>query len=157
MRTIPDLLAEQPFFAGFGAEELELVAGCAVNLRVDAGRYLFREGDPADRFFLLRHGRVALEVGSPHGRLVVETLDEGDVVGWSWLVPPYRYFFDARAVQPTTAVVFDGACLRDKCEADARLGYALLRRVSEVMLSRLQATRVRLFDLYGAPGAVGSS
>ena len=156
MRTIDELLAEHPFFAGFGEADLRLIAGCAVNIHVDAGRYLFREGDAADRFFLLRHGRVALEMPTPHGSLTVETVEDDDVLGWSWLVPPYRYVFDARAISSTTAVSIDGACLRGKCEDDSRLGYALLHRVSEVMLSRLQATRVRLLDVYGVPGAAAT-
>ena len=154
MRSTTDLLAENPFFAGFSAADLELVAGCATDVGFGAGEYLFSEGDPADRFFIIRHGRVSLEVPSPYGGgLVVETIEDGEVLGWSWLVPPFRYFFDARAVLPTSAVALNGACVRGKCDADPRLGYALFTRVAEVMLERLQATRVRMLDLYGAPGA----
>jgi CRP/FNR family transcriptional regulator, cyclic AMP receptor protein len=150
MRTIEQLLSEHPFFAGLPPEYLTLMAGCAVNTHLQPGEFLFRDGQAADRFFVLRHGRVAIEVHDPAGGgIVVDTVDDGDVVGWSWLVPPYRWVFDARAVESTSAVSFDGACLRGKCEDDPRLGYLLLQRVSTVMFSRLEAARVRLLDLYG--------
>jgi CRP-like cAMP-binding protein len=113
---------------------------------------LFREGDPADAFYVVRRGRVALELFVPNrGALTVETIEPGEVVGWSWLFPPYRWHFDGRAVEPVRAIAVDGACLRGKCNADPALGYELMRRFSQVMLERLQATRLRLADLYGAP------
>jgi CRP-like cAMP-binding protein len=151
MRTIEELLADQPFFAGLDQDALALVAGCATNVNIAAGEFLFREGEPAERFFLVRRGRVAVEVHAPAaGTVVIDTADAGDVVGWSWLVPPYRWLFDARAVEPTGALAFDGVCLRGKCAADPRLGYTLMQRVSQVMFQRLTAARVRLLDLYGA-------
>jgi CRP-like cAMP-binding protein len=152
MRSIDQLLREQPFFASLDDDALALIAGCAVNRHARAGAYLFRDGEPADTFFLIRHGRVALETHTPTGgSVVIETLDAGEVLGWSWIVPPYRWQFDARAVDDTSIVVFDGACLRGKCDDDPRLGYALMQQVAQVMLARLQATRVRLLDLYGVP------
>ena len=156
MRALEDLMAEQEFFAGLDREALALLAGCAQNGHAREGEVLFREGDAADRFYLVRRGRVALELGSP-GRepLVVETVEAGQVVGWSWLVPPYRWSCDGVAAEDTSLVVLDGACLRGKCDVDPRLGYALLNRVTHVMLERLQATRVRLLDVYGSPRAVG--
>jgi CRP-like cAMP-binding protein len=154
MRTMDQLLSEHPFFAGLGDEALTLLAGCARNVHVDADEYLFHEGDEAREFFLVRHGRVALEVHAPGpGRLVIETVDDGDVLGWSWLVAPHRMFTDARAVVPSSVTVLDGTCLREKCEADPALGYLVLQRVAGVMYQRLQAARVRLLDLYGASRA----
>ncbi len=150
MKSLQELLREHPFFAGVDELTLSMLVGCARNVHFRAGEYLFREGDAADRFFVLRHGRVALDVHVP-GRpeQVVDTVDEGDVVGWSWLVPPYRWFFDARAVQEVSAVVVDAACLRTKCEEDPALGYAMMQRVAQVMYHRLQSARVRMLDLYG--------
>jgi CRP-like cAMP-binding protein len=111
---------------------------------------LLREGDPADRFFLIRRGTVALEVSAPgRGALTIETLDDGDPVGWSWLFAPYRWQFDARTVGPCELVAFDGACLRGKCEEDHELGYQLMRRFAANVVSRLQATRLQLLDVYG--------
>jgi len=158
MRTIEQYLPDHPFFEGLDAPTLALVAGCATNISVAAGQYLCREGDPADRFFVVRRGRVAIEVHGPtSGTLVLDTADEGDVVGWSWLVPPYRSTFDARAAEATGVVAFDGACLRGKCEQDPRLGYELMQRVTQVMNERLVAAQVRLLDLYGARGATSAA
>ena len=158
MRTIEQYLPDHPFFGGLDAPTLALVAGCATNISIAAGQYLCREGDPADRFFVVRRGRVAIEVHGPStGTLVLDTADEGDVVGWSWLVPPYRSSFDARAAEATGVVAFDGACLRGKCEQDPRLGYELMQRVSKVMNGRLVAAQVRLLDLYGTRGATDAA
>jgi CRP-like cAMP-binding protein len=153
MRTIDDLLHEHPFFAGLDTETLQLLAGCAANRHARAGQYLYREGEPADVFYVIRHGLVAIEtqpaVGGP---VVIETVDDGQVLGWSWLIPPYQWLFDARAVESTSTVVFDGACLRGKCDDDPHLGYDLMQRVAQVMYGRLQAARIRLLDLYAVPG-----
>ncbi len=151
MKTLEELLAEHPFFRGMRTEYLRLFAGCASNVRFAEGAYLFREGEPADRFFLIRHGRVALELQSPQGVAVIQTLSDGDVVGWSWMVPPYRWAFDARALGLVRAVSFDAACLRRKAEEDPALGYELLKRLVPVIVERLQATRLQLLDLYGEP------
>ena len=149
--TMEELLAAHPFFAGLGDGAIQLIAGCASNVHFGAGEYIFGAGEAASRFYVIRHGRVALEIHSPtRGPLVIETMEEGEVLGWSWLVSPYRYFADARAVTPVSATALDGTCLRGKCEADAELGYALLKRVTDVMYQRLQSTRVRLLDLYGS-------
>jgi CRP-like cAMP-binding protein len=136
------------------AEQLELIAGCARNRVFAAGEQLMREGEPADDFYVIRRGDVALETYVPQrGALTIETLHDGDLVGWSWLVPPYRTTFDARALVETHAVSFDGACLRGKCEADHDLGYELMTRFTAVIVERLQATRLRLLDVYGHVGA----
>jgi len=150
MKTLDALVAESPVFAGLSQPYLELIAGCAQNTGFEAGEYLFREGDQADTFYLLRHGRVKLEIQvAGRGALTVETVDAGDVVGWSWLFPPYRWHFDARALDVVRAVAFDGACLRGKCDQDHTLGYELLGRFSPVMLHRLQSTQMQLIDVYG--------
>jgi CRP/FNR family cyclic AMP-dependent transcriptional regulator len=152
MRSIEQLVAELPTFAGLEPGQLELIAGCGANRVFEAGEHLAREGDPADAFFVVRHGRVALEVAAPgRGALMISTLGEGAVVGWSWLFPPHRWSFDARALEQTRTVAFDGACLRGKCEADKALGYELMQRFAAVMLDRLQATRLQLLDVYGEP------
>ena len=150
METIEDLLVSHPFFAGLSPSTVELIAGCASNVHFAEGARIFGQGEPANVFYVIRHGRVALEVHSPaKGPLIIDTMDEGEVLGWSWLVPPYLNFADARAVTPVSATALDGACLRGKCEADPVLGYALLKRVTAVMYKRLQSTRIRLLDLYG--------
>lgn len=149
MQTIAEYLPEHPFFAGLDPAALELAAGCAVNVHFRPGEFLFHEGDPADTFYVLRHGRVSLQMRTPTRDVVLDTAQDGDVVGWSWLIPPYSWSFDARATEETSAIAFDGVCLRGKCESDATLGYALLQRVVRVMSGRLHSARVRLLDLYG--------
>ena len=152
MRTtsLSGLLREQPLFADLDDAYVELVAGCGTNVRFAAGDTVFAEGATADHFYLVRTGRVAIETSVPgRGAIVIETVTAGEVVGWSWLLPPYRWHFDGRCVEPTAAVRFDGACLRAKLGADPALGYELMRRFAELIVERLQATRFRLLDLYG--------
>jgi len=150
VQTLDELISNSPVFAGLEAAQLELISGCAVNEHFPAGSYLFHEGRPADRFYLIREGAIALEVNVPgHGSHVLETLGEGEVVGWSWLFEPYRWQFDGRAVSSTGVIGFDGACLRGKCDSDHELGYELMRRFAASMLARLQATRLQLLDVYG--------
>lgn len=151
MQTIEQYLHEHPFFDGLDEQTLATVAGCARNVRLREGDLLLRAGFPADTFYAVRHGRVAIEVRGHGSRpVVLESVHDGEIVGWSWLVPPHRAKFDARASVDTSVVAFDAACLRGKCEADPVLGYALLTRVAQVMDRRLQSARVRLLDVYGA-------
>ena len=140
------------FFAGLEAELGPLVAGCARNHRFDPGQYLAHEGDPANEFYLIRHGKVALEILPPgQDPIVFATEGEGDIVGTSWLVPPYRWRFDARAVEMTRAIGINATCIRDKCEADPRLGYALMKRIAPILAERLNQTRLQILDVYGKP------
>lgn len=119
MHAMAEIRSDSPFFAGLDDEAMALVAGCATNVHLAADEFLFREGQPAERFFLVRCGRVALEVNAPgQGRVVLDTVDDGDVAGWSWLVPPYQGVTDARAVVATSAAAIDGASLRGKRDRD---------------------------------------
>lgn len=152
MRTIEELLNDSPFFHDLPPAVLAHVAGCAQTARFEGGETLFRAGQQADTFYLVRHGRVAVELHNPsRGTITLDTVHDGEIVGWSWLVPPYLWTFDARAAESTSAVAFDGACLRGKCDADPALGYVLMQRVAQVMYERMQAARVQLLDMYGAP------
>jgi CRP/FNR family transcriptional regulator, cyclic AMP receptor protein len=151
IQSIDDVLATLPTFAGLEPDQLELIAGCGQNTGFEAGEYMAREGTAAETFFVVRHGHVALELPGAARSLRIATLGEGAVVGWSWLLPPYRWSFDALAVEPVRAIVFDGACLRGKCDADPALGYALMQRFAGIILDRLQATRLQLLDVYGSP------
>lgn len=153
-RPIAQLLGETPLFAGLEPDQLELIAGCGRLAAFEAGEELFSEGRPADVFYLVRHGRIALELSAPgRGAMTISTHGPGEVVGWSWLFEPYRWHFDGRALERGSAIVFDGACLRGKAEADHDLGYELLRRFAAQMLARLQATRLQLLDVYGRADA----
>jgi CRP-like cAMP-binding protein len=149
-QTLEPLLRGHKFFAGLDSDYLTLLTGCASNVVFAADSFLFREGEPAETFYLIRDGKVALEIAAPgRGALVVQTLGPGDVAGFSWLFDPHRWEFDGRAVEQVLAVQMDGACLRGKCDADPRLGYELMQRFAGLMTSRLQATRLQLLDVYG--------
>lgn len=149
-RQLESMLEDIPLFEGLGSEALTLLAGCAGNVRFDEGASLIQRGDPADVFYLIRHGSVALETYVPgRGSVMIETLEAGEVLGWSWLFPPYRWHLDARALTLVRATGFDGACLRGKCENDPALGYELMSRFAQVLIDRLQWTRLRLLDVYG--------
>ena len=152
--SIDKLLEQIPVFEGLSQEHLELIGGCAANVRFDEGQMLFNEGDHADRFFVVRHGLVAIELYSPQrAKVTIETVRDNGVVGWSWLIPPYRWHFDARAVESTRAVSLDAECLRGKCEEDTKLGYDLMQRFAQVMTKRLQNASMQLLDVYGRGSA----
>lgn len=150
METIEAVLRDVPLFEGLTQEELQLLAGCASNVRFDEGERIFRDGDPADTFYVVRHGAVALEMFVPaRGAVTIETIEAGEVLGWSWLFAPYRWQFDAVALTRVRATGFDGSCLRGKCEADPKLGYDLMSRFAQLLIERLQWMRIRLLDVYG--------
>ncbi len=150
MQTLEAILAVHPFFEGLEPKYLQFITGCASNVRFDAGAYIFREGEAASHFYIIRQGKVALETfAAQRGPITIETIEAGEVLGWSWLFPPYRWHFGARVVEPTRAIALDGVCLRTKGEADHDLGYELVKRVAQIMMQRLQATRLQLLDVYG--------
>jgi len=149
IQSLESLLAGHRFFEGLDRRYISLIAGCGTNVHFEAGQYVFHEGEPADRFYVIRQGKVALETFIPErGPYVIETIGTGDVLGWSWLFPPYRWYFDARALELMRAVALDGECLRGKCEVDYRFGYELTSRFAEIIVERLRATRLQLLDVY---------
>jgi CRP-like cAMP-binding protein len=149
-KDLERILAEHPLLRGCQQKYIQLLVGCASNVRFSAGETILRQGEEANLLYLIRQGKVALEIpDSGRGPIIVQTLGEGDVLGWSWAIAPYRWHFNARAFELTRAVALDGKCLRDKCELDHDLGYEVMRRVTHVMEHRLQATRLQLLDVYG--------
>jgi CRP/FNR family transcriptional regulator, cyclic AMP receptor protein len=150
MESMSDLISNSPLFAGLDASAIELAAGCATNVAFESGTRLLSEGEDAETFYLVRRGHVAIQVRRPSGKpIVVETLGPGKILGLSWLVPPYRWHFDAVATEAVGAIAIDGLCLRGKADADPAFGYSILQRIAQVLLERLQATRTRLLDVYG--------
>lgn len=151
MEGLERIVREHPFFTGLSEPFVTLVSGCAKNVRFEAGQYLFHEEGPADEFYLVRHGRVALMITIPgRGAITVHTVTEGELAGVSWLVPPYRWTYDAKALELTRAISIDAKCLRQKCEADHDLGYDMMKRFMPVLVERLQAARLQMLDVYGA-------
>jgi CRP/FNR family cyclic AMP-dependent transcriptional regulator len=151
MQLNPELLAAQPFFKGLSASHIELLARNAMSVEFKTDEYIFEEGSPANRFYILLSGEVALESPCPkcddeRGPVLIETVGAGSVLGWSWLFPPYYSHFNARAVSPVKTLFFYGTRLREQCENDHELGYELMKRVAAVFIERLQATRIKLSE-----------
>ena len=150
MKTLDEIISEHQFFKDMQPEYIQLIAGCASNVIFNAGDYVFRQGENADHFYIIRHGAVAIEAHDLRkGPMNIQTVVENDVLGWSWLFPPYRWHYDARAMTLVRATAFDGKCLRDKCDADHNLGYDLMKRFAAIIVDRLQATRMQVMDIYG--------
>ena len=145
-------LAKHPWIAGMSSDEVRLLAEHAEEVRHPARKRIFAEGDPADRFWLIWSGRVALDLAVPgRGTVLIETLSAGDILGWSWLFPPYRWRFGAVAVSEVRAAEISATAIRAHCDADSAFCADIFRRVSVTAVDRLQATRLRLLDLYGTP------
>ena len=139
------LIAQQPFFKGLNAHQLQLLSDSAMEMQFVAGQMLFEEGSPANRFFLVLEGKVALESeAKEHGTIRICTLGPGDDLGWSWLFPPYYLHFSARALEPTRTIFFYGTRLREQCEQDHELGYQLMKRVAEAAVQNLHSMQQRL-------------
>jgi CRP/FNR family transcriptional regulator, cyclic AMP receptor protein len=149
--TPAELFAAHPFAVGMEEAQLRRVADCIKEVaEFPADQVIFRSGGVARSLYLIRRGDVALEVVAPGGGTrIVSTLHGGDALGWSWMFPPYRWAFDARAMAPTEAIVIDGEKLRQCAAADHELGYQVVWRVAREMADRLQATRLQLLDVYG--------
>lgn len=151
METLERLLREHPFLQGMDERMIAVLVGCASNVRFEAGDYVAREGEEATKWYLVRSGQVVLEAHVPGlGAAPVGTLGENDAIGWSWIMPPYLWHFDARVVQATRAVALEGVCLRQKCDADRDLGYELMKRFLYVVQQRLVWSRLQLIDMYKA-------
>ncbi len=150
MQTFEPYLVEHPFLKGLDQRHLNIIVGCASNVSFDAEQYILHEGEEATNFYIIIQGKVALEIfTSDRGPITIQTIEEGDVLGWSWLIPPYHWHYDARAIEPTSVIALDAIRLRTKCEEDHDLGYELLKRFAHVITKRLEATRLQLVDVYG--------
>ncbi|NJO06211.1 MAG: cyclic nucleotide-binding domain-containing protein [Chloroflexaceae bacterium] len=116
----------------------------------ESERLIFHQGERARHFYILQTGHVALEVFAPdRGPIRLMTLNAGEVLGWSWLFAPYIWHFDARAIEPTHAIMFDGAALRAECDTNHELGYHLMRHSVHIIEQRLQACMLQMIDIYG--------
>ena len=151
IKGLAEILAKQPLFEGFDVETMKFLESCAANQAFEEDEYLFRVGEPADKFFLLREGSVALELQIPgRTRLTVHTLHPGQFVGTSWLLPPYEMGLDARALNAVRAIAIDAQCLRRKLDEDPILGYQVVKRFLPIVADRLHGARLQLLDLYGS-------
>jgi CRP-like cAMP-binding protein len=155
-RDLEAAVAAHPFLVGVSEHHIRLLADCAIRTHFETGQVIFREGEAANRFYLVEQGEVVLEAeGAGDKRIAIETIRDGDLVGWSWLFPPYVWHFSARATKPTTAIFFYGTILREYCEKDHTLGFELFKRMGEVMTRRLQLARTRLLQAYSENDQAG--
>lgn len=147
MKTVYDLIVEQPFFRGLSQAQLRALADSARQTWFESDELIFREGDTANRFYLIVAGKVALEAPDRNGRVVLlQTIGNSELLGWSWMFSSYIWHLHARAVEPTEAIFFYGTRLREVCETDHELGYEMFKRVAEVMMQRLRTTRQLLME-----------
>jgi CRP/FNR family transcriptional regulator, cyclic AMP receptor protein len=143
--------ANCPFFNGLSESHSKIMNRFSRQEQFEAGTYIFREGQAANSFYILGTGRVAVEIfAAERGPITTQTLEPGDVLGWSWLIPPHRWRFAARSVARTKVIALDGKALREECEKDHEFGYQLLSRFTKIVAERLEATRLQVLDLYGA-------
>ncbi len=153
METLQKFLAEHQFLSDMSPEFIEQIVGCSRNVHFAPGEFICREGRDADNFYFIREGKVALDIHMPQvGPVTIMTLDNDQVLGWSWLFPPYRWHFNAQAKTEVRAIAVDGACMRGKCSGDHLFGYEILKRFSRILAERLHSTRLQLMDVYSANG-----
>ncbi len=149
MESMQEILKEQPFFKDFASQHLKKIADRASQVKFTPGKYIFKSGEEANQFFLIQKGLVSLELYAPkRGPVSIGTIGAGDVLGWSWLYPPHRWHFDAKVGEETSAISIDGHFLRETIESDHDLGFLLMKRIAQIVESRLQATRMKLLEVY---------
>lgn len=149
IKTIKDSLLEMDFFKGIDKEMIEYISLCGSNKHFHQGQFLGKEGEAANNFYIIRSGRVALQLHHhDKGTIMLKTIHQGEVLGVSWIVPPYRLNFDLLALEETSVIEFNGKCIRDKCDDDHTLGYLLLRKFTGMLSERLKNTRIQLLDVY---------
>ncbi|HUF09921.1 MAG TPA: cyclic nucleotide-binding domain-containing protein [Rhodothermales bacterium] len=147
-KTISDLLAQEVFFRNMTKDQLDFIAGCATNVHYRDGEFIGLRGKLTTHFYLIRKGRVAFEVEAANRTVIIQTVAESDVIGWSWLQPPYTWRYDVRALDDVSAIAFDAKCVREKCEADPVFGFEMYKRFTRIVIERLEATREQLTDMY---------
>lgn len=148
VHTVTESLASLPFFEGMPQQFLDFMSGCAAHQHFKEGEFLVHEGQDARYFYAVREGLVALEMEAANKTFTLQTVQEGNVLGWSWLIPPYTWHYDARAITPVSAIRFDARCVRDKCDADPVFGYEVLKRFTRLIIQRLMVVRMLLVDMY---------
>lgn len=151
IHSIQPLLEAHDFFRSFPQDFIEYLVSCAKNVAVEQSDFLMREGQPATRFYLIRRGSVRLQIhGAQRGPLTIQTAAPGDLIGWSWLIPPHVTRFSAQALERVVALEFDGVCVKKKCDDNPALGYTVVLKVASVLAQRLSAARIQLLDVYGS-------
>ena len=153
MQSIEDYLSTHSFFSGLDDNFMKFLSNSAQGVQIKEDQVLFQQGKPADKFYLLRSGQVSIQVPALVGpTLELQVLGEGQILGWSWLIPPYRWNFQARALQDSDLLEFDGSAILAHCEEDPKFGYELFKRFAALMSKRLDAARQKIMDQWDPPG-----
>ena len=151
--SITEYLSKQEILSGLDPDFTQFIASCAKEKRVEKGAVLFRRGDKADRFFLVRSGSLTIEIPAIQGpSLEVQRLGPDKILGWSWLIPPYRWSFQAKAQETSDVIEFDGAAIVKRCEEEPKLGYEMMKRFTLLMSERIEASRQKMMDEWNPPG-----
>lgn len=151
--SLEEYLAAQAFFSGLRPEFIEFLVHRARERRIEPGQVLFRQGERARHFYLLQNGGIVIEIPAITGpTLTVQRLGADQILGWSWLIPPYRWNFQARAEEATTLLEFEGDPVLARCEEESEFGYALMKRFAALMSERLEAARQKIMDQWNPPG-----
>lgn len=149
MEDLSAILQIHPFMKDLDEEYVKQITGCASNVFYRENEVIFHEGDEAEKFYLIRTGKVALEInGREKGNFRILTVGPGQILGWSWIVSPYKWHFEACVIEEVRAIALDGECLRKKCETDPKMGYEMLKRSAQILEQRLQSARMQLLDFY---------
>lgn len=150
MKTIADSLTEHEFFKDLSQDDLTFIAGCGKRVAFHEGDVIAKPGEPADLFYLITHGQVSLLIDhTPRKPFLFQTLGPDEIVGLSWLIPPYRWTVTAIASLLTRAIAFDGACIREKCEKEPRLGFLLMKHLVSILVKRDEGAMLHILDVYG--------
>ena len=152
-QVIEDYLSSHVFFSGLDDSFIKFLSNSARELRIKKGDVLFKQGERADKYYLLRNGRVSVQVPALMGpTLEIQSLGEDQIIGWSWLIPPYRWNFLARATEDSDLLEFDGNAILARCEKDPKFGFELFKRFARLMSERLDAARQKMMDEWNPPG-----
>ncbi len=147
-KTIPELLRENEFFSELPDDDIEFIAGCAQIAHFAKGKFVMLAGEPCTHFYLVRTGRAVVEVETANRARVIHSPGPGDLIGWSWVLPPATWRYDVRVIEDISAIAFDAECVRRKCEEDTEFGYHIYRRILELVIERLMATRIQMLDMF---------
>lgn len=151
--SIAKYLSSHYFFSGLNPEFIEFLARCANQRQLKQDEILFRQGERAHQFFLLRKGSISIEIPAITGPMLeVQNLEPDQILGWSWLIAPYQWNFQARAVESSEVLEFDGDAVLARCEEEPKFGYELVKRFSSLMSERLNAARRKMMDQWNPPG-----
>ena len=152
-QSVADFLSRHPFFTGLDDQYIEFLTDSAVETQIGEGGILFRQGTPADKFYLLKSGKVSVQVPALVGPVLeIQRIGENQILGWSWLIPPYRWNFQARVEEDASLLEFDGRAVLARCEEDPRFGFEMLKRFAALMSERLEAARQKMMDEWNPPG-----